>query len=161
MRTIPLTQGKVALVDDADFERLNQHRWFAYKKQRKNRIIWYAARQLPRVNGKQKIRYMHQEIAEVTDPLLEVDHKNSDGLDNQRENLRPATRRQNMQNMLKASNRSSTLKGVVWHRRAQKWQAQIRVNGRNTYLGLFTDETVAGNAYQQAAEQHFGEFARA
>lgn len=158
MQAIQLTQGKIAIVDDADFNQLSQYRWFAYRKPRKSRTLGYAARQLPRANGKQKMLYMHRALLPNAP---EVDHVNSDGLDNRRQNLRSATRRQNTQNMLKATNHSSELKGVTWHSKAQKWQAQIRVDGRNRYLGLFVNETLAGAAYRQAAQLHFGEFARA
>lgn len=92
---------------------------------------------------------------------LQVDHVNGDRLDNRRENLRLATNRQNCSNRL--PNRrpgTSRFKGVCWNRKAGKWQASIRVNYRRFHLGVYSDERDAALAYDRAAREHFGEFAR-
>lgn len=160
VKIISLTQGQVALVDDEDYARLNVHKWCAQKQPLKNRFIFYAVRCLPRLNGKRLRLNMHHEVLGITGLGIKVDHKNSNGLDNQKENLRPATRSQNSQNAQKAPNCSSKLKGVCWHKRRNKWNARIQLNGQRQSLGYFESETDAGNAYDFAAKQKFREFAR-
>ena len=149
MREIQLTQGQVALVDDEDFEWLNQWKWFAYAS--KTRKVFYAARQLPRVNGKQFTFYMHHEIIGRPPKGFEVDHRNGRGTDNQRHNLRHVTRRQNCQNRKNVIS-SSKYPGVSWYERGKKWQVHIVINGTNKYLGRFVDEEKAFEVYCQAVE---------
>lgn len=91
MKEIPLTQGKVALVDDEDFELLNQLNWYAYKNKTGN---YYAVRNYSAEKGKRKIILMHREIMDAPKGI-QVDHRNGDGLYNQKENLRLATHQQN------------------------------------------------------------------
>lgn len=158
MKTITLTQGKVALVDDEDFDRLNRHKWYARKYALKNRMTWYAVRNLTVAPGKQTTLQMHREIAAVAG-ICQTDHRDGNGLNNQRENLRPATRRQNQQNQRKRPDCSSRFKGVCWNEESRKWQANIRVNGYKRYLGLFEVEEDAADAYDEAATRLFGEFA--
>ena len=86
------------------------------------------------------------------------DHVNGDGLDNRRDNLRVASHAQNMRNR-RASGRSKYL-GVCWHAASSKWQAEIRSNGQRSYLGVFVDESDAARAYDRAAIESHGEFAR-
>jgi hypothetical protein len=158
MKVISLTQGKVALVDDVDYAWLSRFKWYANKCTLKTRVIWYAMRTTSRNVRPRRTFLMHREIAAV-DGLLDVDHHDGDGLNNQRYNLRPATRSQNFQNRRKEPGKTSEFKGVSWHRRAQKWTVQIGVNGQHKYLGLFEDEVEAARVYDRAAEQYFGEFA--
>jgi hypothetical protein len=89
-----------------------------------------------------------------------VDHENQDGLDNRRANLRIATRSQNNANQRRRKDNTSGYKGVVWHKRERRWQAQIQVEGKCLYLGGFDDPKDAAQAYNVAAFTHFGEFAR-
>lgn len=88
-----------------------------------------------------------------------VDHFNSDGLDNRRENIRACTASQNMFNRRKQAG-SSQFKGVSWYKRHGKWVAKLRCHGKDYFLGYFTDEKEAALAYQAAAKELFGEFAR-
>jgi hypothetical protein len=151
MKEIPLTKGYVALVSDADYERVSQFKWQA----KVNHHTVYAR---GRVDGKDQ--FLHRIIMNVTDPMIYIDHRDHDGLNNQRKNLRVCSRSQNMSNQRKIRATSSQFKGVCWHRGGGKWQAKLKQpNGKQLYLGLFTDEIDAACAYDDAARQHFGAFA--
>jgi len=141
MKTIPLTRGKVALVDDEDYERLSKFKWFA----RKSKHGWYASRHVS----------MHQEL--VTARV--VDHRDGDGLNNQRSNLRAATREQNARSRRKRSKLTSRFKGVSWAADRKKWRAQIMANGKSKMLGSFEREAEAAAAYDAAARIYFRDFA--
>ena len=104
--------------------------------------------------------YLHRVVLNCTNPLVFVDHKNGDKLLNIRDNLREATRAQNGQNRFKSTGCSSCFRGVTWNKNTCKWQATIKTNGRNLYLGLFESEQEAGHAYNKAAIQYHGDFAR-
>lgn len=157
MKRIKLTQGKFAIVDDADFEWLNRHKWYACKSCN----TFYVARSSPIVNGKRTIILMHREILGLgLGDKRQGDHKNHHGLDNRRDNLRIATCSQNHQNEVPRRNFSSAFKGVSWRKRHDKWQAKIQVNGKIKYLGCFDSETEAARVYNRAAKELFGEFAR-
>ena len=154
MRTIPLTQGKVALVDDADYEWLNQWKWSAVKKGR----CFYAVRGTER-NGVQKQFRMHSEIM-GTPKGMEVDHINGDSLDNRRENLRICTHAENIRNQrMRKTIKSSQFKGVSWDKVNKKWKAQIKQGIHTKNLGRFTLEVEAAEAYDCHAKQLYREFA--
>lgn len=157
MREIPLTCGQVALVDDADYERLAKHKWFARKDADRG---WYAERKVwkPGPVRQQRVA-MHREVLGV-ESGLHVDHRNGNGLDNRRENLRAATHSQNQANRMWSTRNTSGYKGVTLHRLTGKWQAAIKVNGRSFYLGLHETKEAAAAAYATAARQRFGEFAQ-
>lgn len=160
MKTISLTKGQAALVDDEDYEELNEHSWCAVQRPNGK---WYATRTITHWNRRTKERslecvLMHRVVLQGT---IEVDHRDGNGLNNQRANLRPATRKQNGANRGKfASRTTSRFKGVSWNARARKWQAGIKVDGKSKYLGSFGDEVDAARAYNRAAGEHFGAFAR-
>lgn len=159
MKTIPLTRGQVALVDDADFEWLSQWKWCAYP--RKQRETKYDAVRKIRANDKPKAILMHRLILNAPEGM-EVDHIDGNPLDNQRHNLRLATDAQNSRNAGKRKRggiSSSEYKGVYWEQQRGKWKAQIRVNNKQVYLGYFTDELEAAYAYDDAACELHGTFA--
>lgn len=89
-----------------------------------------------------------------------VDHIDANGLNNRRANLRFATPAQNAANQLPSKGGTSRYKGVAWISRRRQWVAQIKVDGRQTHIGYFTDEKAAAEAYDSAALAAFGEFAR-
>ena len=95
------------------------------------------------------------------DPKGEIDHVNGDPTDNRIVNLRIATRSQNVANTRKKNYSGNKLKGVTPTRNGVKYKAQIRINGKNTYLGTYSNEEEAHAAYKAAAEKEFGAFARA
>jgi len=154
MKTIELTRGLVAIVDDEDYERLSAWKWHAVTDYRGES---YACRHAKKGEPGPRYVLMHRMICQTD---KDVDHRNGDGLDNRRENLRPATRSQNIANSRPSSSSKSGLKGVDWHRQRGKWRAQITVLGRHQYLGLFATALEAAAAYDRAAVEAFGEFAR-
>lgn len=146
MATIPLTQGKVAIVDDGDLPLLRSHKWFA-EQTKPGR--WYAATKIQR-----RIVPMHKFL---TGNAM-TDHRSHDGLDNRRSNLRKCTNQQNQANRRKQRG-SSRFKGVCFVKSRGRWVAQIQVSGRHHHLGYFVGEEEAAEAYRQAAIRHFAEFA--
>lgn len=93
-------------------------------------------------------------------PTHGIDHINGNRLDNRFCNLREATQGQNMKNIKLPKTNTSGAKGAFWHKRAQKWMAQIKVDGRLIYLGLHPTMEAAADAYKKAAVIYHGEFAR-
>ncbi len=150
MKEIPLTQGKVAIVDDEDFEWLSQWKWHYHN-------MGYAVRTTARPN--QTHILMHREICGLHSSL-EFDHINGNGLDNQRSNLRACTHSQNIQNSKVRKDSGSGFKGVFYLSKVHKWEACIRVNGKRKHLGRYLNPEMAACAYDDAAHEFFGEFAR-
>jgi len=155
MKEILLTQNKVVLVDNEDYEWLNKWKWYACK----TKNIFYAIRTAYKNNKSRTIR-MHREILGLTfKDKLQVDHKNCDGLNNQKHNLRIATKSQNGMNRRVLIEKTSKYKGVSWHKIHQKWRVRININSKSQYLGFFTGEIDAAKAYDNKAKELFGEFA--
>ncbi len=158
MREIPLTQGKVAIVDDDDFDWLRQFTWYATSsRSQTGRLVWYARRYT--ADG---MVYMHRQVAERSGIVgTEVDHRDLDGLHNWRTNLRAGPRSSNAANQPKRNGfHSSRYKGIHWHKGRLQWHAQITVNYHKTHLGYFPDEIEAALAYDRSARFFFGQFAR-
>ena len=151
MKKIELTQGKVTQVDDEDYEWLNQWKWYAIKVHR----TFYAVRY---VNKDKLTIFMHRIILNISEKI-KPDHKDRDGLNNQRNNLRVCTEQQNNFNRKGWLNCSSTYKGVTWDKNAKKWRPSITINNKKIHLGSFDSETKAARAYDVKAIELFGEFA--
>lgn len=147
MKEIPLSQGKVAWVDDEDYERVIEYKWYA------NLIgkVWYAVRTKSR-----KTVSLHQFVMGEKN----IDHINGDGLDNRKENLRVCTHQQNRANSNLYANNSSGFKGVSWYKNYEKWEAYIRIDGKKKRLGYFDSLIRAACVYDDAARQVYGDFAR-
>lgn len=153
MKEIPLTKGYVALVDDADFDALNVYSWFAVKEGQNV----YATRSITRADGSRTRQYMHRFLMPG---VRGIDHRDGRGVNNQRKNIRPATKTQNAQGFQrKRASASSNYRGVAWDSNREKWMATIRVNRKGIFLGRFSLEVNAACAYDTAARKHFGEFA--
>ena len=154
MKQIELTQGKVAFVDDEDFDWLSKHKWHASDGRQG---LYYASTNIIR-NGRRSQIAMHRLIMGEPKGLC-VDHANQDTLDNQKLNLRVCTKSQNAQNATKWSVASSKYKGVSWSKQKKAWEVYINHNKQRTRLGFFGNEIDAAMAYNAKATELFGEFA--
>ena len=139
MKIIELTKGNVALVDDEDYDRLMLYSWCAHKSRTKK--TFDAKRQ-----SFGKTYYMHREIMGLAfgDPR-EVDHKDFNGLNNQKYNLRIVTATENKK-YVPSRNHSSRFRGVTWDSERGKWRAQTQINGKMKNVGRFDSEEEAAAA---------------
>ena len=154
MKTLPLTKGYVALVDDSDYDQVSQFKWVAMVHKRNV----YACRSVTN-DGKSTTQYLHRVVMGVTDPAIEIDHKDHNGLNCQRENLRHSTKISNAQNRRKRNGTSSMFKGVHFVNDKAKWKAEIFADRKRMFLGYHDSPIDAAVAYNSAANAHFGEFA--
>jgi hypothetical protein len=153
---VPLTRGYVARIDVSDIEKVKPFNWGVQIKDR----TCYAIR-TPRKNerGTRAHILLHRLIMEAPEDM-QVDHISGDGLDCRKQNLRLATHEENVRNARRRRDNQSGYKGVSWHRQRRKWVAQLNVNGKRKYLGLFTCPKEAHAAYCDAVAETHGEFAR-
>jgi hypothetical protein len=147
---IPLTQGKFAIINECDAEMVLAFSWRAVCMKGS---YWYGATSI-RTNGprRQAVLFLHRLII-PNQPF--VDHRNHDGLDNRRVNLRPATQRQNQANQ--AKRKGSQFKGI--YKRRTRWIPNIRWNGKKLKMGSFKSPENAARIYDQAARLQWGEYA--
>lgn len=151
-KEIPLTKGKVAIVDDEDYERFGEFNWHCVGGR-------YAARSVGGRKNKRMV-YLHRLIIGAKDGE-NVDHINGDKFDNRKSNLRIVTQAQNLYNSAIRSDNTSGYKGVVYVADCEaKWEARIHKDGRKITLGRFTDPKDAAIEYNRWAKKLFGEYAR-
>jgi hypothetical protein len=144
MKKINLTRGKVAMVDDADYDWLSEYKWHfkasaAYTKIKKKTIS------------------MHRLIMNAPEGM-EVDHINHNRFDNRRENLRLCTKSQNQWNGILRKDNTSGYRGVSYVKRDKVWQAYIRIFGKGLHLGTYKTKSEAIKVRKIAEEKYFGEF---
>jgi len=157
-RLIPLTRGMSAIVDTEDFERVSALTWHAVNTP-KGSQWWYAEHRYK--DGRVSRGFsLHRFILGVTDPAIKVDHRDGNGLNNSKTNLRSCTPAQNRANSRKQPNTTSRFKGVHRRKTETKFVAAIKIANKSKYLGAFENEEDAARAYDAAAKAHHGEFAK-
>ena len=150
MKKLELVNGGYALVDNEDYPKLKDYRWF--KVQIPGGHTPYVLRRFTE-DGESKKVYLHKQIMGV--PLgseFEVDHENRNGLDCRRKNLRVLTTAENQENTKVRTDSSSGYRGVYFHKGAGKWRAKIDLRGKRVHLGLYTNKNKAAYAYNVASE---------
>lgn len=153
MKEIKLTQGKVALVDDEDYERLNKLTWCAAKRDG----TYYAY--TTNLRGKRgSVIAMHRLIMNTPKGLI-IDHIDHNGLNNQKSNLRNCTASQNNANRTSKKQGTSKYLGVSFYKPYNKYHVQIRILGKNTHVGYYKNEIDAAIAYNEAATRIHGKYA--
>jgi hypothetical protein len=155
-RKIWLTKGMYAMVDQVDYERINKLQWHSMNS---HDCTFYAVRRIY-INGRKKLAVMHREIMQPPADLV-VDHADGNGLNNTRKNLRIATPAENSYNRRKHRRKcSSKYKGVHMDKRTGRWRTIIIHKGKSIHLGMFENEIDAAKAYDKAAKELYGEFAK-
>jgi hypothetical protein len=156
MREITLTQGKVATIDEEDYERVVKLSWCALRIKR----LWYARSAVKIEPNVWKYIYLHHFILGIIpNKVIVVDHQDRNGLNCCRSNLRVCTFAQNLVNSPGRLTRFSQYKGVYYFKRQKCWYAAIQVMGKLQYLGQFSTSLAAALAYDSAAKKVYGEFA--
>jgi hypothetical protein len=150
MATVPLTNGGLASVSDADADLVGRYRWYSVRRKSTN----YAETSV----GRERI-LMHRLLMGAGHGEV-VDHVNGNGLDNRRENMRLCHQRDNARNRRGSKSSRSGVKGVSWRTDISRWRARIMVSRREIALGVFDSREEAIAAYNTAARAHFGQFAK-
>jgi len=147
MIKISINQGKVIIIDDDDFDRISKYHWIVCKTGYVKTVVNYETIILHRfiMNAKKG---------------QQLDHVNGDTLDNRKENLRFCSTSQNLANRKRFINNRSGYKGVDWRPIEKKFRARLSINKRAIHLGYFSDPKDAAFAYDRAAKEYFGSFAR-
>lgn len=154
MKEIQLTQGKTALVDDADYLYINQFKWFA--KQHTKGGVWYATRGR-RVSGKRVEDKMETFIIQVPNGMI-IDHKDGNGLNNKKDNLRASTRSENARNCKTYGRSKYTC--VSWSETHQVWVVRVTMDGKRKFIGTFKNELEAAIIANISMRKYYGKFAR-
>lgn len=147
MKLIRLTNSRLrAMVSDRDYAKISKLKWRLHRDGHVNYAV-YGERGV----GMHKL---------ILPSCREIDHRDRDGLNNTRRNLRPCTRSYNNANAKKRSGTTSRYKGVFWHKGDRRWRAHATIHGHIQYLGSYRSERGAAQAYNAAARKLFGKFAR-
>lgn len=152
---ISLTQGKEAIIDAADLPIVAPYRWHASKG---HGDIWYAKATIQLGHRRSTTIFMHR-IIDGAPEDVQVDHRDHDGLNNRRHNVRRCGHDQNLQNMRKKTSNTSGYIGVQWEKRRRHWVALLLKDGKNTYIGSFRTAKEAAIARDRAALASRGVFA--
>jgi len=155
MRKIQLTQDKIALVDNSDYQFLSKYKWRAIRNKKSR--TYYAMANIYE-DGKRTTILMHRKILNVKKGII-CDHINGNGLDNRRLNLRVCSFAENVRNSRKPINNTSGYKGVSWDKRRKIWQSYITYKDKTIHLGAFRDIGVAAFEYNKAAIKYHKKFA--
>jgi len=147
MKEIQLTQGRVALVDDEDYNMLMQYKWCAVK----DRNTFYAVTNLKTLTGF-KYQTMHRLLINIPRELV-TDHLDGNGLNNQKLNLRSVTSRENLQNL--HIEKTSKYPGIYWNKKRNNWMAKIVINKQTRYICSSVREEDAAIAYKIACKVLF------
>jgi len=150
---VPLTRGHEAVIDAIDAYLVDGFNWYADLKNG----IWYAKRT---VNGAQPFTVTMHRILLGDPPGFFIDHRDCNGLNNRRENLRTATVAENNRNHRTRKNNTSGFKGVSLHKQSQRWQASIWADRKIRHLGSFDTPEAAHLAYVAASAELHGDFGR-
>lgn len=150
MKHLILHNNLITIVDDDVFEWASKYNWRCDYK-------GYAYRYPPRNGGKKTHKFLHREIMNAPKGIS-VDHINHNPLDNRKENLRFCTNQENMRNRLKNKTTKSGYKGVYLNKK--RWQAGITIDKQFINLGVYETKEEAALAYNEAAQEHFGPFAK-
>lgn len=154
MKKIKLSKGKVALIDDEDFEYLSKYKWYANED---NKTGKYYAKRAIYINGKQ-VKIPMQRVILNAPFNMEIDHINGNTLDNRRTNLRICTHAQNCKNCIRKKG-VSKYRGVYWYKNTKRWKSQISIDNKRISLGYYKNEIDAAIAYNLAAMKYHREFA--
>jgi len=150
---VPLTRGYEAIVDIEDAGMASGYNWYVMFC---GENLVYAARN-ERVTGKRKTILMHRVVANPSEKQV-VDHRDHNGLNNRKSNLRVCSHTENIRNSRKRLDNTSGYRGVCWNKKLRKWQAEINVNGEVIYLGTFKDIEKAYQAYCKASRRYHKDY---
>lgn len=159
MKKIPLTQGKFALVDDEDYERLSFFQWFAFKPKNSETNLYYARRNTE-FGEPRKCVHMHRAVLGISELDMDIDHIDNNGLNNQKYNLRYTTQAGNSANIKMRRTNKSGFKGVCWSNKSKRWACSITTQGKQLWLGYYDTPEEAARVFDRAALKYHGEFAR-
>lgn len=154
---IPLTRNFEALIDKQDFEIVRQYKWHTHES---HKGYFYAVTNIRLSCGKRAILKMHRLLLGLHDRNVKVDHKDGNGLNNKRSNIRICTQGQNVLNTSVQKNNTTGLKGVSFSKKRNVYVARLMFNGEYKLCKQFKTAEEAYKAYCEAARKFHGEFAK-
>lgn len=153
--TIPLSQGMFVVIDADDLPLVEGYAWVAARR----RHVWYAIANVRQPHGGSTAVLMHRLILDAPKGM-QVDHKDGDGLNNRRSNIRLCTPSQNQQNRVRREPNATGYFGIYYIPKARRWVANIKHQRKRIYIGCFSTPEAAAIAYDERARELFGEFGR-